>query len=396
MEMILLKAKCKNLSNFFQKTIEVDFITEKRVSQNEIEENAVTHIINNIYKLNTMAFVGINASGKTSTLNVLSSILDIYLGNSSLSYEMLLSKHFSDYIEIETFYYCKSTSEIIKIWSKIRKNDEEKAIYFDEEILSIKKINAQTNKTNIYIFDEKHNPLDRKDVDKTYLKREDSIFSSLMNKSLKKSLPIIDMCDVKFNFLTALNYNMVMAFIRYLDPSIAKFEIFKEKGKLLRFKIRFENHNEEIIVDHMELDSCLSSGTIKGISFLSNAYIALKSGGYLLIDEIENHLNKTVVINIIRMFSSDINNNAATLLFSTHYSEILDAIDRSDSIYVLNKERDIHVNKYSKIAGSYDRIDKKRSDVILSGALKTAPKYNAYMNMIDAFREKLGEENSDD
>jgi len=389
MNMILLKATCKNLTNFHQNTVSVDFIAEKKVNNFETEENTVTHLINSIYKLNTLAFIGINASGKTSTMNILSSIFDIYLGNSSLSQEMKLAKYFSDYVEIESFYYEKGTSSIYKICSKIKK-DEDKVLYFEDEILYLKKANTQTNRLNIFDFEDKHKRIDRTTVNDSFLKREDSIFSSLMNNSANNPSAIIDMCNVTFNYLSAIDKSMVMSFVRYLDSSIDKFEVFENAtNKPPKFRIKFKNSNNDIIVDILQLDSYLSSGTIKGISFLTYILNIFKNGGYLLIDEIENHFNKTIVINIIRMFSSNLNKNSATLLFSTHYSEILDAIDRSDSIYVLNKKQDIHVNKFSKIAGSYDRIDKKKSDVILSGILDTAPRYSAYMDLKSALSEKL-------
>lgn len=387
MNMILLKVVCKNLSNFFQNTIDIDFIAEKKVNRYEAENNTVTHLFNSIYKLNTMPFIGINASGKTSTLNILSSVLDIYLGNSSLSHKMPITKFFSDYLEIESYYYEKSTSEIYKIYSKIRKDDKQESLYFENEILYQKKTTAQTTKTNIFIFQADNKYLDRTTIDNTFLKKEDSIFSSLMNKNRVHS--ILNMCNVTNNYLSALNPSLVMPFVQYLDSSIDTFEIVQSKNQPPKFKIKFKTFNKIIQTDIWGLDSYLSSGTIKGISFLSNISIILTNGGYLLIDEIENHLNKTIVINIIRIFNSELNKKSATLLFSTHYSEILDAIDRSDSIYVLSKKQNIHVDKFSKIAGVYDRIDKKKSDVIFSGITDTAPKYNAYMDLIAAFRKSL-------
>ena len=72
-----------------------------------------------------------------------------------------------------------------------------------------------------------------------------------------------------------------------------------KKNSSMRFKIKFKNSNKKIIADLIELSDYLSSGTIKGINILGNLIVTLKSGGYLLIDEIENHLNKNIVINNI-------------------------------------------------------------------------------------------------
>ena len=54
----------------------------------------------------------------------------------------------------------------------------------------------------------------------------------------------------------------------------------------MRFKIKFKNNNKKITADLIELSDYLSSGTIKGINILGNLIVTLKSGGYLLIDEI--------------------------------------------------------------------------------------------------------------
>ena len=63
------------------------------------------------------------------------------------------------------------------------------------------------------------------------------------------------------------------------------------------------------------------------------------------------------------------------MIFSTHYAEILDSIDRKDNIYITRKNNlyRIEVLNYStqKI-----RSDLKKSDVILSDIINgTAPQY---------------------
>ena len=65
----------------------------------------------------------------------------------------------------------------------------------------------------------------------------------------------------------------------------------------------------------------------------------LKDGGYLIVDEIENHFNKEIVSTLIRFFmDGKINKNGGMLIFSTHYPELLDEYDRNDSILLLEIE----------------------------------------------------------
>ena len=44
------------------------------------------------------------------------------------------------------------------------------------------------------------------------------------------------------------------------------------------------------------------SGTIKGINVFMSAMRILAKGGYLIIDEIENHFNKELAATLVRFF----------------------------------------------------------------------------------------------
>lgn len=72
-----------------------------------------------------------------------------------------------------------------------------------------------------------------------------------------------------------------------------------------------------------------------------------------------------------------VNKNGATILFSTHYSELLDEFDRNDSIYIVRNKEGIGVENLSNIL---KRNDIKKSEVYDSGYLGgTVPSYEAYM-----------------
>ena len=85
----------------------------------------------------------------------------------------------------------------------------------------------------------------------------------------------------------------------------------------------------------------------------------LQSGGYLLVDEIENHFNKEIVTTLVRFFmDSRFNKNVGTLIFTTHYPELLDEYDRNDGIYIVRNRNGITVENLSYIL---TRNDIKRS-----------------------------------
>jgi len=67
-----------------------------------------------------------------------------------------------------------------------------------------------------------------------------------------------------------------------------------ENKKFIYLKFK----GEEIVLNNvMDLGKYLSSGTIKGIITFSMVKEVFLSGGYLLVDEIENHFNKEIICN---------------------------------------------------------------------------------------------------
>ena len=129
----------------------------------------------------------------------------------------------------------------------------------------------------------------------------------------------------------------------------------------------------------VEIERYLSSGTIKGIVTFTIAREILREGGYLLIDEIENHFNKEIVSTLIRFFKDkQLNKKGGVLFFSTHYPEILDEYDRNDSIFI-TRNNNITVENLCTIL---KRNDIMKSEAYESGYLQgTTPSYEAYMKL---------------
>lgn len=374
--MKILKLNVKGLNTFSNGELNIDFYAEKKVLSDEKGSN-VAQLGNNFYTLNTLSFIGINASGKTTTLNIIQGILNIYINNESIDKNNKLYNFFEH--KLDVIAYITDGKLLYKIESNILKDKIQEKIWFENEVIYSKKFTKSFKRND---FNEKFDyisSINRKKIEDKYLKNEDSIFSGILNQSEKSTRLLLDtMSQTNFNYLS-IN-NVATEFIEYLDNSIEYISIDKNKLKIseLLVDIKFKNQSNPIKCDWLELERYLSSGTIKGINILSKAVEVLESGGYLIIDEIENHLNKRIVISILELFLSKLNKNGATLIFSTHYVEILDTIERSDSIYVLNKDKEINLNKLSILLGDKDRSDKKKSDVFLSGRLNTAPDFNHY------------------
>ena len=112
----------------------------------------------------------------------------------------------------------------------------------------------------------------------------------------------------------------------------------------------------------------------------NRVYIIFTLKEVMVIDEVENHFNKEIVITLIRFFmDSKLNKNGGTLIFSTHYPELLDEYDRNDSIFITRNRNGITVENLSNIL---KRNDIKKSDAYQSGFLEgTTPTYEAYMRL---------------
>ena len=386
--MKILKTKIRGLSYFKNGEFEFDFFASKNVNFYEKESKNVSHVINKLYKLNSIALLGINASGKTTSLKLVLAMLNIFIKNKSLSEDDIpeIGNYFDDEVICENYIF--NQEWIYKIESIISK-DKSNSLYFKDEVLYRKKVKKTESKDKIFTnFEE---TISRKDIDVTYLKQTDSIFSGVLNKKKHQLVEdsVVDLTNITdVNKIQYFANDMDISYVNFLDDSIESL-IFEEDTK--KFKIRFKYSKELIESNIVDLNRFLSSGTIKGIMILLNIQFILNSGGYLIIDELENHLNKSIAVQLIKLFNSNINKNSATLIFTTHYIEITDFIDRSDSIYVLKKNPLINIEKMSNIIGEKDRSDRKKSDLILSGSygLGTAPKNSSYKMMRESMNKSI-------
>jgi hypothetical protein len=167
--------------------------------------------------------------------------------------------------------------------------------------------------------------------------------------------------------------------ITYLDPTIESLH-FDENDQKTVIRLKFKGKEEIVLNSPIELNNYLSSGTVKGMITFTLAQEVLQNGGYMVVDEIENHFNKEIVTTLMRFFmDSRLNRNGGTLIFSTHYPELLDEYDRNDSIFVTRNREGSTVENLSMIL---KRNDIKKSDAYQSGFLEgTTPMYEAYMQL---------------
>ena len=103
--------------------------------------------------------------------------------------------------------------------------------------------------------------------------------------------------------------------IAVLDSTIEKLCFEQIEGKTF-IHLKFKEKEEIILNNTVDLERYLSLCTIKGIIVFSMVKEVLQSGGYLLMDEIENHFNKEIVTTLVRFFmDSRFNKNGGDLDF---------------------------------------------------------------------------------
>ena len=203
--------------------------------------------------------------------------------------------------------------------------------------------------------------------------------SSHINKKTGEHIKVVSM--LLFTNMNVLPFSegIPAEIISYLDPTIEKLN-FEEKNEKPIIHLKFKGKEEIVLNNAIELNNYLSSGTVKGMITFTLAQEVLKDGGYLIVDEIENHFNKEIVSTLIRFFmDGKINKNGGMLIFSTHYPELLDEYDRNDSIFITRNRDGITAENLSNIL---KRNDIKKSDAYQSGFLEgTTPTYEAYMQL---------------
>ncbi len=375
--MKLLKIVINGLPHF-KNELDIDFVALQRVD--DYDKERLCNVFSNIYVNKAISFVGINASGKTTILKAILFVMKM-LNNESLN--NIQSKTILDDLDdnqqvvITTYFYDgndinKLETSIVKEISDV--DGSEKLIIKDEKLWSKDGAKIKTKKS---LFDFAEVDLrEKRDKNEQYLMDDVSIIVA-ENKKKNMSLFISDMLEwTDHNILNVLG-RFPKELLTFLDPSIEYLECsFKEKKVDIRLK--FYGKEEIIINSPRILENYLSSGTIKGLGVFMSATFSFIEGGYLIIDEIENHFNREIVATLIRFFLDEkVNKNGATILFSTHYSELLDEFDRNDSIYIVRNKEGIGVENLSNIL---KRNDIKKSEVYDSGYLGgTVPAYEAYM-----------------
>ena len=376
--MKILRIKAQGLP-LFKQNLDIAFYAQQRVSEDDKERLFKLLSKPSVYLHSGNAFIGINASGKTSVLKAIQLALSI-VNNEPINHvdaktilggtkKAVFHIYFYDAnqniccLETEITSHKTKTGDFVysivneKLWEKPGGSVQSRKALTDFSGLEP---GAIRNENEMFLSD-------------------DVSFIIAHNKKTKDTLEIRSLLSFTNVNVLPFSEDIPLEVIAFLDPTIEKlcFEQMENKSFI---HLKFKGEDEIVLNNAMDLEQYLSSGTIKGIITFSLVKEVLQSGGYILVDEIENHFNKEIVTTLVRFFmDSRFNKKGGTLIFTTHYPELLDEYDRNDGIYIVRNRNGIMADNLSNIL---TRNDIKKSDAYQSGFLEgTTPAYEAYIRL---------------
>ena len=382
--MKLLRIKAEGLP-LFKETLDLSFYAQQRVCESDKE--ILYPAYPGVYTHGANAFIGINASGKTSVLKVILLALGI-LNNQPINHiegkEILGA---TENAVLDIYFYAKPDAICLlrtEITSTKTKGGEIKYSITAESLWE-NPLAKKVLKAHMFDFAEKE-PTSIRQKDEAFLP-DDVSFIIARNKREKEAVEISSLLSMTNVNVLPVTEEIPAEIITFLDPTVESLYFEQKNGKAL-IHLKFRDKEEILLNSSAELEQYLSSGTIKGIVTFMLAENTLKTGGYFVIDEIENHFNREIVATLMRFFmDARLNKNGGTLIFTTHYPELMDEYDRNDGIYIIRNRNGITVSNLSDIL---KRNDLKKSDAYESGYLEgTTPAYDAYLKLKKSISEML-------
>ena len=364
--MNLLRVKASHFKNCCDDFI-ID-LTSKSKKTAEDKEYELQEIAPDLHAFNTAAFIGKNASGKTTAIELLDCAYSI-LGEFRLE-----GKHYSyDGAQLELTFYHDGFLYLYETALSSGKTMGNQAVFRDERLC--RKEYFKTNVKEIFDREGYEEMQDLGDLPED----TSNVFFILKKKQTRAVFfdSFSGGSDTYQTLFRALkNYDIGM------DVLAKVIRIFDEN---IRELARVDDHNYRVVIGNGErimsdtqLIYFLSSGTTKGILLYTLMAASLKEGFDLLIDEVENHFHKTLVENMISLYKDkSVNRNNATLIFTTHYCEVLDLMGRQDNIWICNADSRIHLTNMYEDFNIRPVLLKSRQ--YYSNAFRTAVNYDDLM-----------------
>lgn len=377
----LLKVKANGFK-LLEDNFELDFTTRTRVYQKD-KLSEIEEIDKGLNTFRSIAFVGGNSSGKSTALSlVLKTLLFLQTGR----WEFIPREFKKDSIDLNIVFYLEGFLYNYSCTFNKIEIDKLSIANIYSPITNEKLIKLEYNKARGIV---NLDLLNTNGVDESEILKSSLLDTSAIAKITGDKISVdefsnnnivnFDVNIVRNTFFASLNScdkELVSSIIKLLDESIEY--IICDNSDLVKFK---RINEKEIIISKLELLSILSSGTFRGVELYVRSINALKYGKVFIVDEIENCFHKNLVKNLLFIFNSkNINSKGAKLIFSTHYTEILDSLSRRDNIFITHKENG-YVN-VKNLYSDYDvRTELSKSNQFDNNVFNTSFNYEQLLNV---------------
>lgn len=377
----LLKVKASGFK-LLEDNFELNFTTRTRVYQKD-KLSEIEEIDKGLNTFRSIAFVGGNSSGKSTALSlVLKTLLFLQTGR----WEFIPREFKKDSIDLNIVFYLEGFLYNYSCTFNKIEIDKLSIANIYSPITNEKLIKLEYNKARGIV---NLDLLNTNGVDESEILKSSLLDTSAIAKITGDKISVDEFSNnnivnfdgniVRNTFFASLNScdkELVSSIIKLLDESIEY--IICDNSDLVKFK---RINEKEIIISKLELLSILSSGTFRGVELYVRSINALKYGKVFIVDEIENCFHKNLVKNLLFIFNSkNINSKGAKLIFSTHYTEILDSLSRRDNIFITHKENG-YVN-VKNLYSDYDvRTELSKSNQFDNNVFNTSFNYEQLLNV---------------
>lgn len=352
----------------------ISFVPEANKTADD-KEFELHEIDENLFVYTTLGIIGKNASGKTTAVDLLALVYDIFsFFKVKNTLNIFLMWHKEVNLDI-TFYH---EGNLYRYITDLVPDDSplNNTINFKNEKL-YKRAYYKTLSKQIFDY-SKYMELEVT----TDLPDDTSILYDVLKKITIRGFYtssddiIYRLYSNVFNVYKMIdnNHKIIETILKMFDEHLDNIEMINED----KFIIYYTDKNQ-VEVSNKELYGMLSSGTSKGIWLFTYVVYSLKNGTDLVIDEIENHFHKTLVENLVNLYKDkSVNKKNATLIFTTHYCELLDLFNRSDNIYITKYDKKIRLENVYR---DYNfRPELSKSKKFYSNAFNTNVNYESLMD----------------
>ena len=372
--MIVMRIKLDHIYSF--NNFEVDFTYPKKVKNSLIRDEYLSGNESFRYK-KVNIFIGSNASGKTTLIKSIWSVIYFLNKKESISIERMINKNFK-----------KSTIEMDFVTSRNNKNILNRVIIntINSDSVKIKMAHKMINLTTTINYEKASEKLDEiETVFKDYL---EVLNECKFSFGWYTSLPITEAPfdevyfeNVKSEAEEKEYIHILTKVLSTLDPSILS--VRRSRDSKDAYVINHKSNNSLVIPKGMKLADIplLSSGTKNGINIANVIYSIKKHQfGVYLIDEQFSFMNSEIEASLIATMVSLLG-TGEQIFITTHNTNILSLSFPIHSFYFLRKnkyESDIEIACASKYENRNNVLVKNLYD---NDLFSTAPNVSGIFSL---------------